>query len=384
MAGESGPGAAVALAGGVVGVGALFLPWLTVAGHGRISVLAWCFHIVVGAMLVLALGARGAAAGPARTGPLAVARCAVPRYYLLGVTVGQAVVASVAGGFLAIAAGRAGAWPMFALAVLVVAGLVGTTGRRGPSWAGPGLSAAIVVVAALTITGGVEPGRDLVSGAGKAAFIMLFAFVGWEGAARLRGVHPGWLAAGAGLTGLVYVGLALSAGGNPAGETTAGTLPFVIAPLTSGGFGRSVAAVAGLLCAIACARNLALVNELARKEFTWLHRPLWTSGVAAVIAGAGVVLLHAGRLRLEDLLSVPDAMALAVFLTAAAGVLWEGHGAARCAAGAALLGYAMLIPFAGLALVWPVAVLLATALIPSRPTPFRRRNSDAPDQFRSL
>jgi hypothetical protein len=379
-AGGRGPGAAVSLAAGVVGVGALFLPWLAVARYGTISVAAWVFHLVVGALLVTALGARAEPARTPQPGLLAVALRAVPRYYLLGVSVGQAVVASVAGGFLATAAGVSASWAVSALAVLVPAAASGATGRRGPEWTPYAMLAVIVVVAAIAATGGgIAAGPSSVTGAGKAAFVMLFAFVGWEGAARLRGTRAGLLLAGAGLVGLVYVGLALFAAG-AAGRAGAGEpgLPFPLAPFGHDALGRGVAAVAGVVCAVACARNFALVKVLGGAEFPRLKSPMWMV-VPAAAAASGVLLLDAGWVRLEDLLSVPNAMALAVFGTAAAGAFATGRPATRLAAGAALLGYALLVPFAGLALAWPAAVLLATAL-----TRYLRRNRGAPHQLRRL
>jgi hypothetical protein len=224
--------------------------------------------------------------------------------------------------------------------------------------------------------GGIAAGPDSVAGVGQAAFLVLFAFVGWEGAARLRGVRIGWLLGGVGLVGVVYVGLALFAASTGTG-TSAG-LPFPLAPFGHDPLGRSVAALAGLVCAVACARNFALVKTLGSQQFPHLKSPIWMVAPAAT-ATAGVLLLTAGLVRLEDLLSVPNAMALAVFATAAAGALRAGRPVARLAAGAALLGYALLVPFAGLALAWPAAVLLATAF-----TRYARRNSGAPHQLRRL
>jgi hypothetical protein len=380
-----GPAASLALAGGVVGVGALFLPWLAVARDGPVSVGAWVFHLVVGGLLVVALGAREGTGERTGSGLLDVARRAVPRYYLLGVSVGQAVVASVAGGFLATAVGAPGAWPVFALVVLVPAAAAGAVGWRGPAWTSYAMFAVIVVVAGIAAaSGGIAAGPDSVAGVGRAAFLVLFAFVGWEGAARLRGARIGWLLGGVGLVGVVYVGLALFAASTGTGTSSgAGTeasagLPFSLAPFGHDALGRSVAAIAGLVCAVACARNFALVKTLAIQQFPRLKSPIWMVTPAAT-AAAGVLLLTADLVHLEDLLSVPNAMALAVFATAAAGVLTTGKPAARLAAGAALLGYALLIPFAGLALAWPAAVLLATAF-----ARYARRNSGAPHQLRRL
>ncbi|WP_329064543.1 hypothetical protein [Amycolatopsis sp. NBC_01480] len=418
-----GAAASLALAAGVVGVGALFLPWLAVARDGWVSVGAWGFHVVVGGLLVVALGARedsgeragglararqssGERAGSvplaaarqdsaeqassgsvghvrqdsaeqADSGLLDVARRAVPRYYLLGVSVGQAVVASLAGGFLATAVGAPGSWPVFALVVLVPAAVAGAAEWRGPAWTSYAMFAVIVVVAGIAAaSGGVAAGPDSVAGVGRAAFLVLFAFVGWEGAARLRGARIGWLLGGVALVGVVYVGLALFAASTSTGASAG--LPFSLAPFGHDALGRSVAALAGVVCAVACARNFALVKTLGGQQFTHLKSPLWMV-VPAAIAAAGVLLLTAHLVRLEDLLSVPNAMALAVFATAAAGVLTTGRTAARLAAGAALLGYALLIPFAGLALAWPAAVLLATAF-----ARYARRNSGAPHQLRRL
>ncbi|NUT97091.1 MAG: hypothetical protein HOY78_34225, partial [Saccharothrix sp.] len=142
--------------------------------------------------------------------------------------------------------------------------------------------------------------------------------------------------------------------------------PAAAATSPADGFGRLCAGVAGLVCVVACARNLDTVRRLAGER--WPIPPVRVVLAAGVVAAGGVALLAQDVLRLDDLLSVPNAMALAVFATAAGGSLVRSRGAPRVCAALALLGYAVLAPFAGAALLWPAAVVAIAALTGARPT----------------
>jgi len=376
--------AAAALVGSVVGVGALFLPASGVRLGGALA--AWTYHLVAGGLLVAALSltARAHHGGPG-TGPevvrftaaeLGAAGCAVRWYYLVGITVGQAVVATVGGWYFAWVGGRPGAWPVAAALILMCAAAVAASGWRGRIGPPAGLLA-VTMLGALLVAGtlplpdalGTVPGGAV--GFGVVTFTLSFAFVGWESAIGLAGeARPGairrdGLAAGVAGVAVAYLVLAGLAG---AGAD-------LVWPqwIVQGG-----AVLAGMLCALACVRNLATVAALgagaapaAAGARGRRHRLL----VAAATAGTALALIAAHRLTLIEVLSVPNAMALAVFCTAAVAVLVRGPAAARACAAPALLGYALLVPFGGLAVLGPVVLLLA-GLVRHRVTGRGRRGPE--------
>jgi hypothetical protein len=339
----------VRLAAAVVGVGALFLPWLTVQAYGPTALVGWGVHLVAGLLLVLALAPHadpaGGLAALARTALPPPASAAIRWYYVIGVTVGQAVVATVGGALVAGAVRRpAVAFPS-AVTILAVATVLVMLGRAGPAWSAHLAFAAVVVCVALRVRpAGIDVPHD--GGWPRAAAVVVFAFVGWEATLRLHRPHPLAVTAAVALVGLVYLGGALLATSD---------LP---APP------RVVDGIAAAVCVSACVRNLAAVTSLASGT-----RPRRRSVRVALTAAAGtaavgcVALVAAHRVGLFDLLSVPAAMGLAVFLTAATAAARLGRGAYRTAAVAAALCYAAVLPFAGIAAAAPILVFSVCVLI---------------------
>lgn len=331
---------ALLLAANVLGVGALFLPWTARAAYGEAAVAGWLYVVIAGGLLVLALTAaatwpgagQGAAALTGRSLGEPFGR-AVRTFYAIGVTAGQAVVALVAAGFLTQAAGGSGAASWWMAALVITAGTaLAAGGRRVPARLSLPLFTAVVALLGVSVLlshrdGAVPPASDPGLGwrpALSAAVLQLFVVVGWEstpgvpvktGARRARGP----LVAVA-LVGAVYAAALLVAGS----ATTVRAAPGLVLPDLGPGVGRAAALLAALTVALFCARNLSTAAGLAVEALTGapatanaLRRSALAVGAAALL---GVALVTGRRLDATDVLSVPNAMALAVFLSVSASV----------------------------------------------------------------
>jgi amino acid efflux transporter len=229
---------------------------------------------------------------------------------------------------------------------------------------------------------------------GAGAFLLLFAFVGWEAAVRnvRRLRHPRReslraAAFSALIVSLLYGSVAVAAfavAPRPSSEGERGTL-LELFPVAGEGVGRAaVALAAAAICAWLCARNFAASAEMARELAIVGVVPGWLVGAQeedrparsvvavalAVLCGLiGTLLLE---LELADLLDVPNAMALTIYLIAAATGVTLLEGRARLAPLLAFVGWAALVPFVGPAVLIPV---LVTAAFAARLATSRRRSS---------
>ncbi|GIE99536.1 hypothetical protein [Paractinoplanes rishiriensis] len=353
----------VPLTTAVVGVGALFLPALTVEAFGAVSVAGWLVHLPAGLLLVLALAPH---AGPSSGGPAgltgaafgAPAAAAVRWWYLIGVTVGQAVVAAVGGAFVAQAVGRPTVTLPAALLILVLAAGLGAVRAEVPvRWSRLALPVTVGCAALAVRPADLAPVAD--GGWPRTAALVVFAFVGWEATLRLDRPRTRTVVAAVLLVGLVYLGGVLLA------------LAEVPQPP------RPIAAAGAAVCVLACVRNLSATAGLFAGD-----RPPGTRAYAAVVAGTvaavGVVLLATRHTDLFDLLSVPAAMGLAVFASTAAAAAVLGTGARRIAGAVAALIYVSILPFAGPAGIAPLVVLAACTVA------HLRGGSHAVDQSRFI
>jgi hypothetical protein len=369
----------------VLGVGALFLPWTLGGAHGRAATLGWGYDVLAGALLVvaLALATANGRAGQGDGGLLALVRGglggdvnrAIRACYVVGITAGQAVVALVAAGFGSLAFGIGGTVPtgLLAASVLAVAVLVAGSGYRVPTWlVYPVFGLILLVTMATGLTGrgaqtgsaGIQPAQVAAAAVGQ-----LFAVVGWESAGRigrtLQRRRIPWLLGGVAIVGLGY-GVALVGRGSAAGHTTA--LGLVLPDLGTGWPARVFAVMLMLVAALFCARNLSTATGLTAGLTAGSPVGRATQWSIAVVVGAGamlgVVLVCAGRLSATGVLSVPNAAALTVFITAGAAAAALTSGWRRWCAVAAIIAYLPLLPFAGVAIMIPLLIFLATTARP--------------------
>ncbi|MFD7919443.1 hypothetical protein ACFV3R_09480 [Streptomyces sp. NPDC059740] len=385
------------LAVNVLGVGALFLPWTAQAVQGRAALWGWGYHLVAGALLVAALSATsrapGATAGAVSLTDGVLGRVpgrAVRGFYVLGITAGQVVVALVAAGFLgqalapalirAAAHGSPGANGVLgavAAGVLVPAVVLARADRKVAE--GRVFAAVLVLLALALLTGmravpGPTAGPAVTpTGIAGATALQFFVVVGWEATCRLaptRGGHR-WRGplGGVAAVGILY-GAALWAAASSA--TVPAVAGLALPNLSTSAAGRVVAAGMGVVTAYFCMRNVRTAARLAADlSGRGASAPRAVATAALAVGGAalaGVALVQGGLLTATDALSVPNAMAWAVFLTAALAAVVAGEGRGRYLGAAAVVLYLPLLPFLGPAVLLPVAVLAAAALLgPVRP-----------------
>ena len=357
---------ALTVASSILGAGALFLPTLAAGQGGPAAVFAWGWQCALGVPLVATIGALARATGEAGVAGFAAAalgprwRRPVTACYLVGFLAGQAVIALVAGTYLAGATGggRAAAYGLGALAlaaaaVLAIAGAVPRGRARGLiSVAVAALLVALLVRAAFA---GISPARAADAGwqdVGRTTFLLFFAFVGWERAARTRvpAVRSVLLVA------LAYAGAAAVA---LAPVRTSLTLVPFLAGDTASGAGLVTAGCCAAIAVALCSANLRTIAGL------WSELRAVVGSASAARSSALAAVAVAGLLALEyavglgAMLRVPNATALFVYaLAGAAGVLVL-RGRARVVAATGLAGTVAVAPFAGWALLVPVAACAA-------------------------
>jgi amino acid efflux transporter len=382
----------VTVVAAVVGGGVLFLPGLVRSTAGPAAQAAWAYQLALAAPLLATSAALGLALPGATGTGTVLARALGPwwedvlaGFYVVGVPAGQVAVCLVGGAYLRGALawpgsdGGAGRWPAFV--ALAVAVAVIATGRRSGERVRLALFAVVVV---LSVGAGVEvlagphgglvpphPLRGGVAPAGHGAFLLLFAFLGWESAIALRSARGRRGLARACVVGWVAVAALSALLATAAWAGGASSRPFWLLSSPFGGpAGRVVDAVAFAACAVFCARNLTaaggLAARLARDGPGLLPSRLagpepapWRRGALLVACGtaAGLVLAVTGALRVDQALAVPDAMILAVYLLLSVAGARVLRGPSRAAALVAFAGCALLLPFAGVALAFPVAVV---------------------------
>jgi amino acid efflux transporter len=357
---------ALAVASSVLGAGALFLPTLAAGQTGPAAVLAWAWQCALGIPLVATIGALARATGEVGIAGFAAAalgprwRGAVTACYLVGFLAGQAVIAGIAGAYLAGAAGggRAAAYGLGALALAAAAALavVGAVPRgRARGLISAAVAALLAALFVRAVVVGISPTRVTdahLRDVGRTTFLLFFAFVGWERAARSRvpAVRSVLVVA------LAYAGAAAVALASTGTGLT--LVPFLV------GDARGGAELVTASCCVAiavglCSANLRAIAGLWR-ELRVTSSDVTTarvSGVAAVVVAALLAVEYA--VGPGAMLRVPNAMALFVYALAAAVGVVLLRGRRRAIAATGLAGTVAIAPFTGWALLVPVAVCVA-------------------------
>jgi hypothetical protein len=154
---------------------------------------------------------------------------------------------------------------------------------------------------------------------------------------------------------VLYGAALLAAPSAGADRTVAG---LALPDVSTGAPGRVVAGAMAVVAAVFCARNVRTAARLAAGP----RRPTAAAVVVGGVAAVAVALVCGGRLTATDVLAVPNAMACAVFLTAATAVVVVTDGWRRLLGVAAVAGYLPLVPFLGVAVCVPLAVLAVVGL----------------------
>jgi amino acid efflux transporter len=399
--------------GALLGPGLLLLPGLAAAEAGPASVLAWLALLVMSGLFAAVFTALGkalpsaaGAAGYAGAGLGERARTAVAWCFLAGVILGAPVVCLVGAGYVTSLTGAdpAGAGQLFTCgiaALLLIAVLaLALCGVRSGAAVQLSLMILLVAVIAVAVAGGAHAARAANwapfaphgwASVGHAASTLMLSFVGWEAIAPLTSQFrdptrqlPRVTATAFAITTVLYLGLAISTIA-VLGHRAATDVPLA-------GLLRQAVGAPGQLIAAAAAIVLTLgaVNAYVSGATTMaaslsgrgsgVRRPF---GVLIAVAGLVLIGLYALRLvTAAELVALPTALFLSVYLACMIAAVRTLSGRARAAAWPALVTVCVLLYWSG----WAAAVAAAVAVTAaaaarhraSPGTPFSRGGGNRP------
>jgi amino acid efflux transporter len=389
------PQAVALYAGAVVGAGVLILPGVAAGRAGPASLVAWSVDGLLGVPVALTFAALAARLPDAGGVSVYAARAfgdgagaVIGWFYFFAATVAQALV-TLTGAHYAADALHWGRGGTFAAAGLTLA-LAVATNLRGLRLSGRLQLALAATVAAtlLTATLAAIPEMDVARlepfaphgwhAVGATAVTLFFAFFGWEAVTHLsaefrdpaRDVPRATVISVAFVT-VTYLGVAFAvvATGTYGGAaldrvavahvldaalgTGAGGLAAVVALLITLGTANAFVAATSRL-GYALGRDGALPAPMAHLS----RRAVPTVAIAVVggIAAAGLVLAYLRGWGAEAFLVVPNSLVIVVYAVGMAAGVRLLHGGARLLALIAVALCFAILPFAGVALVLPLAV----------------------------
>jgi amino acid efflux transporter len=373
--------------GALLGPSLLLLPGLAADLAGPASILAWLLLLIVSAMLAVvftALGTRfrsaGGVAAYTEAGLGARAGRAVAWCFLAGVVCGAPVVCVIGGGYIGVLLGGGPAVSLGAAAVLLVAVITFTLGgARATAAAQLVLICLLVVLVAVAVIGAAPAARTANwapfrphgwASVGRATSILMMSAVGWEAiaplTARLRDPGrqlPRVILIAFGVTSIFYLGLAVSTIAVLGSGAGSSTVLSDLLRVAVGAAGPAIAAVAAVALTLATTNayltGAAALAAALRKvpdgpaERGSLRLQIGTGAVGLLILGG----VATGLLSTAQLVALPTALFLTVYLgcTAAATVILTGR--TRVIAALTFVAVAVILCFTGWALLAVLAVL---------------------------
>jgi amino acid efflux transporter len=404
--------------GALIGPGLLLVPALAAEAAGAASIVAWGALLLLSAPLAItfaALGVRHPVAGGVsayvRAGLGDTAASITGVWFLTAVLLGGPAVSLIGGYYVADLTGSG--MTVAVLTGLAMFGTVLTTnafGLRVSSGFQLALSTVLIVVLAVALAVALpERAGDNWSpfaphgwwAVGTAASILVWLFVGWEGAAQLAGDFrrperdlPRAVAVAFGVVTLVYVGLAVATIGVTLG--TESRVP--LADLISVGFGqlgRDATAVLAVALTMGTMNvYLAGAAKLAAALAQAGALPAWFAGDAqrsvprrplAVIAAVGATLLAGLVLGLgsaEGLIRATSALFVAVYVLALLSAVRILDGRVRLAAVSAFACSLALAAFSAAFLLVPAAAAVVAVVLRRRLARSEVRADDARERPR--
>ena len=414
------PRGAALYIGALLGPGVLLLPGLAAGIAGPAAILAWAGLLGVSALFAVmftALGTRypgeGGVSAYAAAGLGPRAGYAVGWAFLLGVVAGAPVVCLIGGGYVASLAGggQAMATAVAAGLLLAVLGLA-LAGMR----ASTGVQMVLVVLLVAVVVAGVAgsaPAARMASwhpfaphgwaAVGKAASVIMLSFVGWEAVAPLtarfgnaRRRLPRVVAIAFGTTAALYLTMA-AATTAVLGRAAGGSVPLAdLLAIAMGPAGRAVAAGAAVLLTLGAvnaylsgaavmARSLTARagrdgagRDGAGRDGAGQNGAGQSGGgrpspvLLIAIAATGLLVIAAASAHLvstTQLVTVPTALFLTVYLGCTAAASRVLRGPARVAAAGALAAVSTIMVFSGWAAVLAMLTAGTAAALYRRPAP---------------
>ncbi|RZD74561.1 amino acid permease [Streptomyces albidoflavus] len=316
--------------------------------------------------------------------------------FLAGVVTGAPVVCLIGGAYVAELLGVGGRTAYVAALCLLVLVLAV---RLGGVRTGTGLQlvlVAVLVTLVVVAVAGAAPGArathwtpfapDGWAGVSRAASPLMLAFVGWEAVApltaRLRDPRrqlPRVVGTAFAVTALLYLGLAVATVA-VLGPRAGGPVPLAgLLRVAIGGYGPVLAAAAVALTLAATHAYLTGATALPTALAGGAGTRRGTAGVLAAVAATSGLLLGAswaGLVTTAQLVAVPTALFLLVYLGCLAAAVRLLAGAVRLAAGVACAVVPLLLAGSG----WAALVAAGVAVVAGtrgRPDPSARVRSRA-------
>ena len=372
--------------GALLGPSLLLLPGLAAAVAGPASIVAWGGLLAVSGLLARVftrLGTRiprGGVAAYVEAGLGCRAGRVVAWCFLAGVVLGAPVVCLIGGGYVAeLLGGGSRTAVAVAAALLVLVLAVTQGGARASAGIQLVLVAVLVVLVAVATIGSAPAARSVHwtpfaphgwTAVAHAASVLMLAFVGWEAIAPLTGrlrdprrQLPRVIGIAFAVTSVLYVALAAATIG-VLGPRAGSPVPLAdLLRVAIGAAGPAVAAVAAVALTLAATNAYITGGTVLAAELpTRSGRVGSGSWLPLAIAAAGLLLLGGRALEVLDtaeLVALPTALFLAVYLgcTIAAARLFSGVD--RIAAGLACGPVIVMLAFSG----WAIATVAVIAAV---------------------
>jgi amino acid efflux transporter len=394
------PQAIALYVGAVVGAGVLVLPGVAAGKAGPASLLAWAFDGLLGIPIALTFAAL--AAGFPDAGGVSVfaarafggaAGAVVGWFYFFAAAVAQALVTLTGAHYAADALGW-GRGPTYLLAAgtLLIAVLANLRGLRVSARLQLALAAAVTAVLVAATLAAIPHERAahltpfLTHGwpsVGRAAFVLFFAYFGWEAITHLSAEFrdpardvPRATILSVFLVTAIYLGVAFSVVATGTyGDAALNRV--AVAHVLSGSLGlsaRIIAPSAALVITLGTAN--AFVAATSRLGYAlgrdrafprWMARqssdvPKASIGAVAAIAGGGLALGYTRGWGADSFLVVPNSLVIVVYLVGMLAGVHLLRGRARLLAGIASLLCVALLPFVGVSLALPLTLGAAALL----------------------
>lgn len=392
--------------GALLGPSLLLLPGLAASLAGPASILAWVGLLAVSGLLAwvfTGLGTRiptgGGVAAYAMAGLGPRAGRAVGWCFLAGAVFGAPVVCLIGGSYVATLVGG-GRMASVISAVVLLAIVVAITlgGARASTTAQLVLVAVLVALVTVAVVGSMHAATAAHwapfaphgwTAVGSAGSVLMLSFVGWEAIApltsRLRDPGrqlPRVIGIAFAVTAIVYLALAATTIG-VLGDRAGSAVPLAdLLRVAVGSAGPVIAAVAAIALTLAATNAYlsgaaALATEPRANRRPRKGRSL---GLQLGIAATGVLLLGGvatGVVTTAQLVAVPTALFLTVYLGCTAAAVRVLSGKVRIAAAVSCAAVAGVLAFSGWAPVLiAFAVAIAAATIgPKLPRPIKNRNN---------
>ncbi|MCW2598128.1 MAG: amino acid permease-associated region [Jatrophihabitans sp.] len=388
--------------GALLGPSVLLLPGLAASLAGPASILAWSGLLVVSGLLAWIFSSLGtrlpgrggvAAYTAAAFGPRA--ERAVTWCFLGGVSCGAPVVCLIGAAYVSRLLGGGHLATVLVATVLLVAVVALTLGgARASSTAQLVLVAVLIALIALAVVGSAPQAKAANwhpfaphgwTGVGHASSVLMLSFVGWEAIAPLtarlhdpRRQLPRVITAAFVITSAVYLSLSvatIAVLGRNAGS------PVPVADLLHLALGRAggVIAAAAAIALTLAATNAYLTGAAEmvaglRGQKRASERAAGSRRLQLGVAAAGVVLLGAagaGLVTTAELVALPTAMFLTVYVGCTAAAARVLTGPVRSAAVLACAAVLLVLAFSGWAPLLALAVVAAAVGTRARPAGYR-------------